>query len=546
MARAGNLGHDPLQHVASNGDYRRKIVSASHLARGLESMGAQGTRPQVVQCHGCFDIVHPGHIRYLQFARSLGDVLVVSMTGDARIDKQPQRPYIPEELRAETLAALEFVDWVVIDSNPTAREVLTAIKPDVYVKGREYADNHDSRFLEEKRVVEEHGGRVVFSSGEVVFSSSRIIEALEPSEDIERRRLEVLCRRHDISHARVHDLLNNVIGKRILVVGDAIVERYIYCDAKRVANESPMMSLRELHDEQFAGGAALIALQLAALGAHPVLVTGLAGDAHSRWLSNAVAERGVELATVTRTVDLPVRSRFIVDDQKLMLIERNEPQPVEANRGDRLRALVQPLAAEADGLVVFDADAGLLSDVLLSNFATMDACPLHVGGSSVAPSRLLSMRDTQVLFTSERKLRLELNDLESGLSALVYRAMQRTGAASMVVSLGKRGLVTFQRPTDDPDQPAWQGRLLSEHLPAFGEHVHDHFGCGEVLLATALALLASGGSLMHAAYLGSITSGLAAMKAGPVSVDANEVRRTCLRRAELQARREAVPSGRVA
>jgi len=533
---------------ANYGDFRRKIVTAAHLAHGLETLrtNESGQAPQVVHCHGCFDIVHPGHIRYLQFARSLGDILVVSMTGDARIDKQPQRPYIPEELRAENLAALEFVDWVVIDSQPTAREVLSVIKPDIYVKGREYADNDDPRFLEEKRVVESHGGRVVFSSGEVVFSSSRLIESITPTEDIERRRLEVLCQRHEISLPRVHQSLNGIYDKRILVVGDAVIERYVYCDAKRVANESPMMSLRELQDKQFAGGAALVALQLAALGAQPTLVTGVADGPESEWLKDVLDQRGVDLVPVLRSVDLPVRTRFIVDDQKLMLVERNEPHPVEAERSQQLRDILTPLAKQADALVTFDADGGLLAQSGLPELMKLGQRLLRMGGSAIAPSRLLAMADTDVLITSERKLRLEMNDLESGLSALVYRTMQRTSTAAMIVSLGKRGLVTFQRPTDDPDVPEWKGRLLSEHLPAFGEFAHDHFGCGEVLLATMLASCATGDSLMLAAYLASIAAGLAATKAGPLPVDRDDLRRACLRRPELQVGHEARTAGRVA
>ncbi len=98
-------------------------------------------------CHGCFDIVHPGHIRYLEFARKHGDLLIVSITSDAAIDKESDRPYIPEELRAENLAALSFVDLAYVDPNHTAEQVLQVIKPDVYVKGHEYQLSKDPRFL---------------------------------------------------------------------------------------------------------------------------------------------------------------------------------------------------------------------------------------------------------------------------------------------------------------------------------------------------------------------------------------------------------------
>lgn len=119
-----------------DGDYQSKIASRIELVAAVAD--ARRLDRTIVLCHGCFDIVHPGHIRYLEFARKHGDLLLVSITGDAAIDKESDRPYIPEELRAVNLAALAFVDLVYIDPNHTATGVLQIVKPDVYVKGEEY------------------------------------------------------------------------------------------------------------------------------------------------------------------------------------------------------------------------------------------------------------------------------------------------------------------------------------------------------------------------------------------------------------------------
>ena len=116
--------------------YPQNLTTQCFISTVLEERRQDGLT--VVQCHGCFDIVHPGHLRYLEFASRQGDILVVTVTGDSQINKGDQRPYIPEELRAESLAALEFVDYVCVDRAPTAVDLLRAVKPDVYVKGREY------------------------------------------------------------------------------------------------------------------------------------------------------------------------------------------------------------------------------------------------------------------------------------------------------------------------------------------------------------------------------------------------------------------------
>ena len=91
-------------------------------------------------CHGVFDLVHPGHIRHLLYAKEKADILVASLTADAHITKAQYRPFVPQDLRALNLAALEMVDFVVIDLNPTPIDNIARIQPDYFAKGYEYAD----------------------------------------------------------------------------------------------------------------------------------------------------------------------------------------------------------------------------------------------------------------------------------------------------------------------------------------------------------------------------------------------------------------------
>ena len=109
----------------------RKIHSLEHLL-SLRAQ-ARATGRTVVHCHGCFDIVHPGHIQHLQYARSLGDALIVSVSADTHVAKGVDRPLIPDDLRAASLAALECVDWVYVNPDPTAAELLEQLRPDVLV-----------------------------------------------------------------------------------------------------------------------------------------------------------------------------------------------------------------------------------------------------------------------------------------------------------------------------------------------------------------------------------------------------------------------------
>src|SRR5438045_524220 len=117
---------------------RDKIKSPADLAKMLTEI--RKSAGKVVLAHGVFDLLHMGHVRHLEEARGLGSILVVSVTADRFVNKGPGRPVFSQILRAEMLAALAYVDWVIVSEAPTAEQVIDTIKPDVYVKGVEYSD----------------------------------------------------------------------------------------------------------------------------------------------------------------------------------------------------------------------------------------------------------------------------------------------------------------------------------------------------------------------------------------------------------------------
>ncbi len=535
--------HDAV--VEPTADFRRKIVRPEDLCARFKKLRDEALIPgrplRVVQCHGCFDIVHPGHIRYLQFARAQGDVLVVSITGDAGIDKEPQRPYIPEELRAENLAALELVDYVVVDSNPTAKDLLGVIQPDIYVKGHEYATSDDPGFLAERAVVESYGGRVIFSSGQVVFSSSRLAASMTPWDDLATQRMRLICRRYGIDASALSGFLDRIAGRRVLIFGDLVVDRYVLCDTGGVAGESPMMSLKALDQRDYLGGAAAMADQAAALGAEPVLYTALADDAASHWARATLEARGTEVRVIHQRPDLPIRTRFLVDDQKLFKVERTASRPLDSVGERQAAAMLAEQAGRADAILFHDSGLGTITPGILGRIDAGwrgDASPV-TGGMTDAQGNLAAMKRLDLLCMSERRLRAAMNDLDSGLSTLAYRMLDATQAGRMLVTLGKRGLVTFERPSSDRASPEWRGRLLSEYLPTFAHRVVDRLGCGQTLMTTATLASAVGADLMQGAYLGSLAAAVQLGRLGPDAVSAGDMRQLLRHRAELAPTTEA-------
>ena len=112
--------------------YSKKIISIKKLK---EIIGNYPRKKKVILCHGNFDVVHPGHVRHLTYAKSKADILIVSITADKYIQKGIYRPFVPEDLRALNLAAFQMVDYVTIDNNQKPIKILSNLKPDFFAKG---------------------------------------------------------------------------------------------------------------------------------------------------------------------------------------------------------------------------------------------------------------------------------------------------------------------------------------------------------------------------------------------------------------------------
>lgn len=518
-----------------------KILPVAELQGRVDAL--RGAGKTVVQCHGCFDIVHPGHIRYLEFARQQGDVLVVSITGDSDIDKGGQRPYIPQELRAENLAALMSVDFVCIVTEPTAESVLRRLRPHVYVKGREYEHSRDPGFLAEKGVVEEYGGRIIFSSGEIVFSSTALIERLPRSPEAESHRLNLLCRRHEVSLSPLESLIDRFAGLHVVVVGDVVFDRYVLCDPIGVASEAPVVSLAHRDERAYVGGAAIVARHLAAMGAHAFLLSAGGKDDATERSVEVLQSEGVDFHLLPARPTLVEKTRFLADDQKLFKLDRARCLPLDSIQERHAALLLEQQSRLADAVIFCDFGYGMITSGLLArvlptlrqNVATITA---DVSGGR---ANLLNFKNVDLLCPTELEARAMLHDYDAGLSTVAWQLLERTQARHLFVTLEKRGMVVFERASQQRGTAEWAGRLRSEQLPSFATTVLDKLGAGDALLSAATLALAAGGSLLQAAYLGSAAAAMEISMLGNHPVEAASLRQWLRCRRELHHERPAEP-----
>jgi cytidyltransferase-like protein len=239
------------------------------LLRRAEIKSKIGTFPRtkkVILCHGVFDVVHPGHVRHLAYAKSKADILVASVTEDRFIQKGTYRPHVPERLRALNLAAFEMVDYVFIDDQAKPLISLKKLQPDYFAKGFEYSkSNLPQATQEETKVVESYGGNMLFTPGDVIYSSSKLINIAEPKLEIEK--LVSLMDMNNCSFKDLKNTIKNLKKHSIHVVGDTIVDSYTRTSLIGGQTKTPTLSVLKKGQDDYIGGAAIVARHLAATGA---------------------------------------------------------------------------------------------------------------------------------------------------------------------------------------------------------------------------------------------------------------------------------------
>lgn len=494
----------------------RKVKSAAEI-RAL--VGSRPRAGKVVMCHGVFDIVHPGHIRHLIYAKGKGDVLVASLTADRHVTKADHRPFVPQDLRAINLAALEVVDYVLVDTNASPLSNIALIEPDLFAKGYEYAGAASGRTDEERAAVEAYGGEMMFTPGDVVYSSSRLIESARPS--LAADKLAALLAAEGLSFVDLRRVLGSIAGLRVHVVGDTIVDRRVNCAVIGSGSKTPTLSVRRLDAESFVGGAAIVAQHLRAAGAEVSFSTVLGDDAPAAFVLDRLAAAGVTCdPVIDRARPTTVKEVVVSSGHSLLKIDTVDNRPVGV---PVMRELVGRIHDERAHVVVFsDFRHGIFNrDTIGPLKAAIRDRVFKVADSQVASrwGNILDFTGFDLITPNEREARFALGDQDSVVRPLGSELYARAGCGALILKLGERGLMTFRVEDADGRWPAFFA------IDSFADAVVDPVGSGDALLAYAAPALYASGNAVCASVLGSFAAALECECAGNTPISHADVAR---------------------
>lgn len=462
----------------------------------------------IALCHGVFDLVHPGHIIHLEQAKEMADVLVVSITSAQYVRKGPGRPYFDNEMRMKFLAALECVDYVMLSEGYTVDDIIESVEPDFYIKGEEYAKAEDDitgKIGEEQALVEKHGGKIQYTTGQTYSSTKLINTAMSGLPEEVRLYIEDFKTRYSMKDVR--SFAESAKNLKVLVVGDIIIDKYTYCNVQGLMSKDMGYSARIHHSEEYFGGSIAIARHLSSFTSNVTLLSIMGNEEEIRLRLFEELADSIKLNLLYST-QFPtiIKHRYLTrnakrEEYRKVLAVNNIPEKMKYEKEvrDLFREKLSDKLEESDVVFLCDFGHGLIDTEIIqliqekAKYLVLN-CQTNSSNKGLNSITKYTRADVFTLDQQELKLAIPL-----------YADDEELGLKKLSDHLHGNGWLTRG------SYGAWGiDRCKIQECPAFTLTVKDTIGAGDAFFSVAGLYAAAGAPIEVGTFMGNIGGALGA------------------------------------
>ncbi len=478
----------------------KRIVEFDELKKLVEKLQEEGKT--VALCHGCFDLVHPGHVRHFKEAAKQADVLIVTVTPDRFVNKGPGRPLFKEALRLEQLASLRMIHYVALNKWPTSIETITELHPNIYIKGGEYEDHSkdiSGNIKREVDAVEAYGGKVYYTH-DIVFSSTKLINqnfALLP----ETAQNYVKQLRSEYSSDDLEALIERFAELKVVVLGDTIIDEYCYCVPMGRVEKAPIISVRYVKEERYAGGILAIANHAAQFAKNVTLITVVGDrDDHDSFARTKIDSKIGSHLLVRKESHTVTKRRFLTsNNQKLFEVGFLKNDPIDSELEQEVIETLRSVLSDADLLIIGDFGHGLLTPKIIE-FAIKQNVPICVNAqtnsSNFGFNYITRYARADFLSIDENEIRLPFQTKVGPIDPLIEKLTEAIHCRQINVTLGPSGSVFYSN-----------GAF--HRAPALATQIVDTVGAGDAVFTLTALAWRSGFPAEIMPFLGNMVGALA-------------------------------------
>ncbi len=473
-------------------------------------------RKKTVFIAGNFIVLHPGHIRLFQFAKEIGQKLIVGVYAD---QYHGTEYLVSEDMRLEGVMNNVLVDEALIIDEPIV-DVIRKLKPDIVVKGKE----HEGRENIEAVALEEYSGRLVFTSGETEFSTLNLLADQLMTKPFSIRDVPSEYRlNHQISTDAIKAILNKFDTLRIAVIGDLIIDEYIECQPLGMSQEDACLVVTPTNSIKFVGGAGIVALHAAGLGAKTYFISVSGDDELHDYAMSHLSDELEAIIIKDESRPTTLKQRFRAKNQSQLRVNRLHQNNISLENQALIRERFRDICGNIDLLVFSDFNYGCLPDKLVNELIEIAReNNIFISADSQSSSQIGDIgrfQGVDFITPTEREARISLHDNQSGLVVLADRLGDMANAQNVFLKMGEDGVLIFANKNLDfntaPD--TW----TTDTLPALNLNPVDVAGAGDSMLIAGSMALSVGASIWESALIASHAAALQVSRIGniPISYD---------------------------
>lgn len=457
-----------------------KIVSVKKLADIILELKKK--KKKIVHCHGTFDLLHSGHINHFREAKKFGDFLVVTVTQNKYVNKGPNRPVLDLNARIDVLSSIKDIDYLAANVFSDATKLIKTLKPNYYCKGKDYK-NHNldvtGGITKEHNAIKSVGGKLVYTESKL-FSSSKIINEKNYNLTNEQKKFLDLIKKDKkySGNQKIFESNNTFSDLKILVIGETIIDEYIYCEALGKSGKEPMLVSRELYKERYIGGTAAIARNLSSFTNNITLLTNLGEKKEEIQFMKKNLKKNIKLELLFKYKSPTIiKKRFIehINKTKIFGAYLLNDEPLIKSQEIEFNKKIRKLIKKHDLVVVSDYGHGLISDKsakYLINNSKFIAVNTQLNSSNVGFHVISKYANADFITINETEMRHELRDKSSDRLKLIKVLAKKLKSKFTHVTSGNIGSLMLNNSTKE---------IIS--CPAFANKVVDKVGTGDSMLS---------------------------------------------------------------
>jgi len=453
-----------------------KIQNLENLQILFTTLRAKGKK--IVHCHGVFDLLHVGHIKHFKEAKTYGDILIVSITPDEFVHKGPGRPAFSTSLRLEALSELESVDYVVANKWPTAEEIIKIIQPNIYCKGPDYKNHSDDitgKISEEEDAVKSIGGKIIYTN-DITFSSSSLLNKFG---NIYSKEQELFIRNISDKHSfeMIQKKVEDISKLKVLVIGETIIDQYVFCEALGKSGKEPVLVLRDLETQEYLGGSLAIARHLSSFCKTVSVLSFLGKDNEYKSFIENNMEDNITLNFFNKS-DSPtiVKRRFVdsIDRKKVLGVYSINDELLKEEEENKFIDSFDKLSKEHDLIIISDYGHGIITPKIAEHISHSDkfvSLNAQVNAANIGTHNIRKYYDVNCLIINESELRHELRQRDGDVEEMAMTLKEMVNSKYIAVTQGRDGAFLLSEDS------------APERSPGFAAQVIDKIGSGDALLA---------------------------------------------------------------